>query len=146
MNVAYRRDAIAPVGRDVLAAGFWETTLHPKLLGAGGRFFLSNRMRIVHKKDFSFGLFARQRFLYSRYYAALRFTRQQVVHRWMMSVASLALPALILFRIGRDAVRRGHVGEFMRALPWLAVFATIWAAGEVAGYVAGPGDALERIE
>ena len=146
MNVAYRREAIAAVGREVLAAGFWETTLHPVFLGTGGKFFLSDRMRVVHKKKFSFGLFARQRFLYSRYYAALRFPREKVTRRWLMCAASPVLPALILFRIGRDAFRKRRMREFIWALPWLAVFAVIWTAGEMAGYVAGPGDALAKIE
>ena len=146
MNVAYRRDAIAAVGHEFLLTGFWETTAHPMLLARGGKLFLSDRMRIVHKKKFSFGLFARQRFLYSRYYAALRFEHRDPARRWLMCVASVALPPLVLVRIGRDALRKGLAPEFFRALPWLVVFATIWAAGEMVGYAAGAGDALARIE
>ncbi len=146
INVAYRAEAIRSIGRDLLTDGFWETTVHPMLLRRGGRFVLSDRMTISHQKKFSFGLFARQRFLYSRYHAALRFGRERIVRNALMCVASLALPPLVLLRIARSAHRKGLTGRFIGALPWLSAFAIIWAAGEMVGYAIGPGHALAAIE
>ena len=102
MNVAYRRSAIAGLDRAVLLSGFWETTVHPVLSKKGFILYLSDRIVILHKKKFSFGLFARQRFLYSRYYAGLRFSRDQVAARWAMCGLTLALPPLLLFRMARN--------------------------------------------
>src|SRR5262249_15706521 len=65
MNVAYRRSAIAEIDRAVLTRGFWETTLHPLLAEKGLSFYLSDSIKLQHKKKFSFRLFAAQRFLYS---------------------------------------------------------------------------------
>jgi hypothetical protein len=36
--------------------------------------------------------------------------------------------------------------EFRRASPSLAALVFVWAFGEMAGYLFGPGDALARIE
>ena len=61
------------ITRELLTSGFWETTVHPVLLQKGGRFLSFNELVMLHKKRFSWRLFAAQRFIYSRYYAGLRF-------------------------------------------------------------------------
>ena len=55
------------------------------------------------------------------------------------------LPFVQLFRLCRHTNQRGRLrGRLLMSLPWLAVFAVSWAAGECVGYLAGPGDSLER--
>lgn len=146
MNVAYRRTALDNVPRSALTAGFWETTVHPLLLRQGGEFLSSNAMRMFHCKKFSRQLFARQRFIYSRYYAGNRFDRSQVGRRLAASAATVLLPPLLLWRMTGSARAKGLGSELLRALPSLAVLVIIWSAGEIAGYLKGPGDALARIE
>jgi Glycosyl transferase family 2 len=147
MNVAYRRSAIAALNRGTLAKGFWETTVHPIFLENGSILYLSDRIKILHKKKFSFGLFAVQRFLYSRYYAGLRFRQDQLLSRWAMSGLTLALPPLLLFRMTRNLLtKKPLIPDLIRALPYLTLFVIICAWGEFVGYIAGPGDALSRIE
>jgi hypothetical protein len=64
-----------------------------------------------------------------------------------MAALSLALPLLLLYRMARSVTTKGrHLHELMRALPYLTLFAVIWAAGEAAGYLFGPGDALSKVE
>jgi hypothetical protein len=59
----------------------------------------------------------------------------------------LALPGLLLLRLSRNLLaKRQLLPELMRALPYLTVFVMIWAWGELVGFIAGPGDALSRIE
>ena len=147
MNVAYRRAALAQIDRTVLTRGFWETTAHPLLAEKGLGFYLSDNITILHKKKFSFSLFAMQRFLYSRYYAGIRFGTGQVAARLAMSCLSLGLAPLLLFRMTKNIVARQRLRpKLMPALPYLTLFALIWAWGEVVGYIFGPGDALARIE
>jgi hypothetical protein len=147
MNVAYRRSDILALDQSVLRRGFWETTVHPLLLEKGLVFYFSQTVRVLHKKKFSFSLFARQRFLYSRYFAGVRFKQHQVVARWAMCFLALALPPVLLVRIVRNALAKREVlPELPRTLPYLIIFTIIWALGEMVGYVRGPGDALVRIE
>jgi hypothetical protein len=54
MNVAYRRSSIAEFDRAILLGGFWETTVHPLLSQKGFILYLSNEIRILHKKNFGF--------------------------------------------------------------------------------------------
>jgi hypothetical protein len=146
MNVAYRRSAIADIDRPVLTRGFWETTVHPLLAEKDLSFYLSDGIKLLHKKKFSLRLFTTQRFLYSRYYAGIRFAPDQKVQRFAMCALTVALPPLLLFRMARSTAQKQRLRELIRALPYLTLFALIWAWGEFVGYVSGPGDALSRIE
>jgi hypothetical protein len=146
MNVAYRRDALAAVPASALTDGFWETTVHQRLLDAGGRFRSRNRMVMYHCKRFSAGLFLRQRFVYSRYYAGLRFPGRQTAKRAAAAVASLALPPILLGRIIRSCLAKDLRGPLLQALPALLPIVCVWSVGESWGYIRGPGRALAEIE
>lgn len=146
MNVAYRRSALESVPRVLLTSGFWETTVHPLLLERGGKFLSLNELVMLHKKRFSWALFASQRYIYSRYYAGRRFGGAGLAKRIAASVASLALPPLLLARAVPAARRKGLGREMLRASPHLLAFYVIWAVGESVGALRGPGDALAMIE
>jgi hypothetical protein len=146
MNVAYRRSALESVPRDLLISGFWETTVHPLLLERGGKFLSLNELVMLHKKRFSWGLFASQRFIYSRYYAGRRFGEAGLAKRAVASLASLALPPLLLVRATQAARRKGLGREMLRATPYLLPLYCIWAVGESVGALRGPGNALAMIE
>jgi hypothetical protein len=146
MNVAYRREAFDGVDPALLRKGFWETTLHP-VLRDRGILFSTNAVRLHHCKKFSLALFCRQRYVYSRYYAGIRFASEARAKRAAAAAATLALPPLLLWRIARSLLAKRRRGlRLAAASPYLALFAAIWAAGEIAGYIAGPGNALAEIE
>ena len=147
MNVAYRRSIFDNIERDKLTSGFWETTVHPLLLEQGMKMYSTNRIRLYHCKKFSFGLFARQRYIYSRYYAGLRFPPKQLAKRLLACAATAILPPLLLYRSVKQIRTKNRLAsEYRSAMPYLLVFYIIWAWGEMAGYILGKGDALNRIE
>lgn len=147
MNIAYRRAALGAVPRELLTSGFWETTAHPLLLRNGGRFVSRNAMKMYHCKKFSLRLFTSQRFLYSRYFGGIRFPRRQWARRLIAAATTTLLPAILLKRMVVQSTGAKRLGrEMFMALPILAWFAVVWSIGEMAGYLFGPGDALERIE
>lgn len=147
MNVAYRKEVFEGIERQVLTSGFWETTLHPLLLESGLTLFSTNKIRIFHSKKFSLGLFIRQRFVYSRYYAGLRFDHNQKLHRIVACGASILLPPLLMYRMIRQIRSKKRLGKELRnASPYLALFILIWTLGEMWGYAFGTGKALQAIE
>jgi hypothetical protein len=147
MNVAYRRSVLAEVDDEQLRNGFWETTVHPLLLRQGRRLYSSNRIRLFHCKRFSLRLFCQQRYVYSRYYAALRFGRNQRLRRCAAFLLTPLLPGLLLWRMVRECRRKQlPAGTLVSSIPALGVFVIIWALGEMAGYALGSGAALARIE
>lgn len=147
MNVCYKYNALEGIERKALTSGFWETTVHPILLRNKNKLYSTNDVKIFHSKKFSFGLFAKQRFFYSRYYAGLRFKENAYLKRLGASVMAVALPLLLLYRIYKQICSKGRLsGEFKAALPILFIFTIIWSLGEMYGYIFGPGDALTKIE
>jgi glycosyl transferase family 2 len=58
---------------------------------------------------------------------------------WLRLLASPVLPLYRAARVVRMAIVRGHGRTVMRAVPWLLVLEYAHEAGEVAGYVLGPG-------
>lgn len=146
MNVAYRREVLAAVPRETLTSGFWETTLHNKLIADDGILLSLNSLVMYHCKRFSFSLFARQRFIYSKYYAGLRSEHSGAGKRLTMATASLALPPVLLWRMFTASRQKNLLREFLTALPSLSLLVIIWSIGESVGALAGPGNALARIE
>lgn len=146
MNVAYKRDALAQV-QDLLDAGRWETFLHARLLELGRTTYSEPKLLVYHRKSFTFGEFLAQRFHYARAYAGMRIEGASLARRAVFTAGSLALPPLILSRIGRCLFeRRRHRLIFALTLPLLSAFALSWTAGEFLGYLAGPGDSLLKVE
>ncbi len=147
MNVAYRREALASIPSAQLDGGFWETTLHPELERRNQRLYSSNSIKIYHCKKFSLRLFCRQRFVYSRYYAGSRFPSTARFTRMTSALLSLALPPVLLWRVTCTVLAKNRLRrELLLAFPYLLLFSVIWAAGDIAGYVFGSGDALLEIE
>ena len=146
MNVAYCRTALESVPRELLVNGFWETTVHPLLFEQGGKLISLNELVMFHKKRFSWRLFASQRFTYSRYYAGLRFGGAALPKRIAASLASLALPPVLLMRAIKAARVKGLGREMLRASPYLLPLYCVWAVGESVGALRGPGNALAMIE
>ncbi len=147
INIAYERRALDAVEPGRFADGFWETTVHPELLAAGGAFRSTGGIRVVHSKRFRAGVFARQRYLYSRHHAGRRFGGGRWHARALAFALTPVLPPVLLVRIARNALHAGRLrSELLPALPWLAVFVIIWAWGEMVGYALGAGDSLSEIE
>jgi len=147
MNIAYRHQALKEFDTGALERGFWESTIHPEMLKNGHIFYSSNNVRITHCKKFNFGLFARQRFLYSRYYADMRYPPHQVLIRVSAALVTFVLPVLLLLRSFRNAsskpaLRKGYVSS----IPFLLLFYVIWAWGEIVGYLLGSNNALGQLE
>lgn len=148
-NVSYKRSAFE--GVDDLEAklndGFWETTLHPWLGARGDQFLIDPAIAVRHKKNFGFLYYLSQRFHYSRYFAAQLFGEQSAMVRGLRSVGSVVLPPLLLYRIASCVMRKKrHVKELLLAMPYLLVFTSVWAVGEIVGHLLGPGQSLHKIE
>ncbi len=148
-NVSYKRAAFEGVdGLDeYLKQGFWESTLHQRLLDRGDRFFLEPAITVYHCKYFRFLYSLSQRFHYSRYYAGTNFSRAGLGPRLYRSAVSLALPLILMARIGqRVAKKKRHMKELIQTIPLLLIITLVWAVGELVGSLFGPGQSLYRVE
>ena len=148
-NVAYKRAAFCgfdELEKD-LSRGFWESTLHQKLLVRGERFLSEPSITVYHRKRFELFYSLSQRFHYSRYYAGTFFASGSLRTRLFRSAVSLALPPLLMVRIGsRVTKNRRHVKKLVQVAPLLAIITVVWAAGELVGSLFGSGQSLSKVE
>lgn len=144
-NVTYRR-ALLERFADVIAQGRWENALHDALREAGVTLVSRPDIVVGHKRHYTVGEYAEQRYLYSRAFAAMRVAGASAARRLAFGCAALALPPLVLWRVVRNVLASGrHRPQLMRSIPLLLVFAAAWGWGEAMGYWRGDGGALARV-
>ena len=67
--------------------------------------------------------------------------------KWAYVIASPLVPFVLLARMAKRVRERNcHVDKFVKALPLLIPALFVYVSGEMIGYLAGPGDALMKVE
>jgi hypothetical protein len=144
-NAVYRRE-ILPLSESSWGS-VWECFLQQELSRRKVRMYLHGGMTLYHKKSFRLDKMLVQRFLYSRSFAAMKAQYMPVMWRLIYALLSAALPAVLLWRMTRSLVsKRRNLKEFIAGLPIIALFLLSWGSGEMAGYLAGGGDSLAKVE
>ncbi len=128
-----------------MKAGFWESGLYPRLLKDGVRFHAAASMIVYKCGPYNYNYYLRQRYWISRAYAGTR--RLGVFPKAVYLVAAPLLPLLLLARIAVRVLQKNcHLVKFVLSLPLLAPLMIVYVAGEIVGYLAGPGNALLNVE
>jgi hypothetical protein len=144
-NVTYRRSLLDRFGA-ILEGERWEDQLHAAMRAGGIVLERRPEITVGHKLEITAGEYAEQRFLYSRAFAAMRVASGPVWKRLAYGLAALALPPVLLVRIVRAVWQSARYrGELAPSLPLFIPFVIAWGAGEAAGALLGPGNALERV-
>ena len=145
-NVSYSRPALAAI-EDLVARGTWEPLWHWRLAARGARLVRDGSRVVVLTKRFTLSGFVRERFAYGRSFAAQRVENATAARRVLFTLGCVVLPAVVLARLLRDLLPKGrHLSRLLLSLPYLAIFACVWAAGEAVGYAAGPARSELKIE
>jgi len=145
-NIAYKRPHLMRHAHE-LEQGRWESWINDKIRADGVPIASTNKAAVRHIKPFRLAHFLAQRFHFARSYAGMRRVDQSVPRRLIYGFGSIALPALLTLRVAKTALtKRRHLGKFAACLPLIALIYTVGAAGEMIGYLIGPGDSLGRVE
>ena len=143
--MVYRRSLLERY-RSVTDEGRWENRLHDQLRADGHTLLCRPEIVVGHKKHYTFGEYLGQRYLFARAYAGARVADAPLSRRLAMGLAAFALPPLLLYRTVSRILEKGKHRELLwKSLPLIALFVSSWGAGEVVGYLRGPGDALARV-
>lgn len=145
-NIAYKKRVLLE-NLDLLDRGYWEASLHPKLLAEGKKLLSVPAMVVRHTGPFNYGYYLYQRYLFSRAFAGVRRKEVPGRQRLLYLLAAPALPLLLLGRMAARVWRRPQYrGKFLRTLPLLVPVVVTYVFGEWLGYLLGPGDTLLKIE
>lgn len=137
-NAVYRSVALERAWTD-RAAGFWETLVHRSLREKGEMLAMDDSLRVRSASSESTRQFLVARFRHGMHYGSTRAVSSRAERLLRLGTGPLVAP-LMLFRIFRRVASRrpGWLLRAASALPHMALFATAWALGEMAG-LARPG-------
>ena len=145
-NIAYSR-ALLMKYNGYLAGGYWEAGLHPRLAADGVKFKSVPEMKVHHRGPFDYGYYLQQRYWFSRAFAGCRSREMPASRKIAYVMAAPLLPFLLLARMARRVFdRHCRVAKFAQSVPLLLPALFVYVAGEFVGYLAGPGDALSKVE
>jgi hypothetical protein len=136
-NVTYKRTALEAV-RPFWASRFNETTVHWALEARGETLWLDPAIIVRQQRSVRLEDAIRERYAFGRLFATTRVAATTLPGRAVYAAGSLLLPGLLVGRLAVGVARKGRGGrELLRALPALGVLSTVWAWGELVGYVTG---------
>jgi glycosyltransferase involved in cell wall biosynthesis len=145
-NVAFRKE-ILQRHLAQLKEGYWEAFLYSSLAEEGAILKSVPAMVVYHRGPFPYGYYLGQRYLFSRAYAGARRKVMPAGKRVIYTLVSPALPALLLARISARVFQKKHrVDKYVQTFPLLIPAVVVYIAGELMGYLFGPGDALMKVE
>lgn len=148
-NSAYKRDVIASFGERLGPLLEWEGTLQHELLASGHTLYLEPAAHTSHSNVSApwstVGLNVQR----GRALGALRAEQSRwPIWRRVLQAAAFPLFPLLQLRYVLPAVKRMNVPTALRPRVYLGLGATlcVLAAAEAWGFLAGLGDAVERME
>jgi hypothetical protein len=136
-NVTYRREVLEKI-RAVWEERFDEPPVHGALTASGGTLWMSPGLLTFQQRTFTLGPAIRERYDFGRLYGSLRAAAISPGKRLLLIVASPLLPFVLTGRVLASVfAKRRHIGAAIAALPYMLLFAVVWACGELAGYLTG---------
>jgi hypothetical protein len=135
-NVSFKRWALTGVGEHPL--GFLTLSFLQSLAAHNAPIVNDDRIVVDHHESLDARATAVIHFDDGRTISGFRRTRMGSGD-WLRLLAAPLLPLYRTARVVRTAVVRGHGRTVLPAVPWLVVLEYAHEAGEVAGYVFGPG-------
>jgi hypothetical protein len=136
-NCAYPRETLEGLQED-MAAGFWETFVHKKMMNRGVRLLCDPAFTVNYIGPTPAVSFLRTRFAHGREFAARRAASLTQAQRILRALAFPLVALLMLGRVvGGAWTRSRHRTRLLTCLPFLALFLSAWCAGESLGYLRG---------
>jgi hypothetical protein len=143
-NVSYKRDVLPRV---MPPLGFMVHTFHEELRRRGAVLLADDRLVAFHVQELSLAGHAAGHFHNGRSIAAFRAAHLAAWWRPIRALGCFVLPPVMLARTLRALVAKGQDPALLaRGLPVMIGLLCCHAAGELLGWVAGPGTSPEHVD
>jgi hypothetical protein len=138
-NACYRRELLESFDA-LYTEGFWEHEFHRHLIAQGLQLWAEPDALVAHRKPYGFWEYCALRYRHGRCYAG---QRRETLSPWSLAwrvILAPLLPLLSALRSLRSVLaKRNHLRQYFLGFPLLVVLYAAWAAGELSGYLRGPG-------
>jgi len=136
-NVSYKRQALERLA-PLWATEFHETTINWTLAGQSQSLWLSPSVIVRQQRSLTLGAALSERYRFGRLFARTRVAAPPWIRRPLYAAGALVLPLVLMARVARNVVaKRRARNRFVLALPAIALLNTVWALGELVGYLQG---------
>lgn len=138
-GMAFRRAALdAAMSRS--DEGIVEHVVAARIVAAGGAIRCRSAMTAVYEVEDAYGGRLATRFGHGRLYAGTAAGGKSVTGRIALALRCLLVPAVLTLRAVGATARARNLKLSPPFLFWTMAMSCAWGAGEVWGYLAGPGD------
>lgn len=145
-NSCYKRDDLLALGGRLDRLLEAETVLHMEWSAAGRLLRVEPAARTRHVNYSRWGSWLPVQFLAGRLFGGVRAATWPRRRRWFYAAASPLIPLVRFWRCVVELRGPGrHAGRGWQVGPALAIGLLLDGAGQCAGYLAGPGDAMRRL-
>lgn len=138
-NACYEASALDRIAENVQPC-FLELAVHESLAASGQKIVLSDRMITTeYRPRVSTRQLAREWFTWGRKYAEFRVSEVSPAVRMLRVLKAPMVPVALWTRqLSVQRKKIVHMKRFWRASPLLLLVVTMWALGEMTGYLLGP--------
>jgi hypothetical protein len=145
-NSSYKKSILLEYGERLEGMMESETELHLDLGRRGYQLYLEPEARAAHTNFALMSSWLRALYYAGRVFAASRFRGRSVGKRMLYAAGSPLIPVVRLWRCLRELARPGRPHKLItRMLPVLCVGLAADGWGQLAGYLLGRGEAVERL-
>jgi hypothetical protein len=144
-NISMKRWALEH-GREFVQGEFWKTHWCRQLQAEGLQLQQTPGILVCYGCAYTLFGFLTRRFHHGRCFAGMRLRRLRGLRRAAYLAGSPALPMLLLFRMLRAVLaKRRRIDKLVLSLPIIVLGMFSWAAGELIGYLSGPGRSCRHV-
>ncbi|MBW1742413.1 MAG: glycosyltransferase [Deltaproteobacteria bacterium] len=144
-NSSYKRDALLEYGPDLGDVLEAESPMQWDMMNRGHSFCMEPKAKMFHQNFSVFGQSIPLRFYGGRLFAANRAHEWSFLRRLSYCLLSPLIPLVRVCRVLQAANRIGQSKLALRVLPTSFIMLVFDGLGEMVGYVAGSGSAMQRL-
>jgi hypothetical protein len=144
-NSSYKRDALLEYGSGLADFLEAESPMQWDMMNRGHTFCMEPGAKMFHLNFSVFGRSIPLRFNGGRLFAANRAHEWSLMRRLSYCLLSPLIPLVRVGRVLRAANRIGQSKLTLRVLPTLCIMLGFDGLGEMVGYLAGSGSAMQRL-
>jgi hypothetical protein len=144
VNVSYKRRALEALA-DYEGMGAMDVLHQAMLRERGEALWAEDGIRVSHDQSLGVRGTTVIHFHAGRTMSGVR--RQHMTpYQWLRAGGAFVVPIARLARILAIGARKGHIGQLVPSLPWVAWLLYSQACGQFIGYALGPGDSARKVQ
>jgi hypothetical protein len=144
-NSSYKRDLLLGLGDGLTLLMESEEILQAHLVAQGYGLLLESATCTAHLNFSSWSDWIPARYYKGRQFASTWAHDWRLPRRFLFAAASPLIPFIRTWRIQRNVRRGKSLGFLVRLLPVLLLGMVFDGFGQMLGYAAGPGNAIEKV-